>query len=349
MTWSGLCAITWALQELIATVGLGGKLVTPQEMRDLYKREHEELATAAVFFSASNYLAGVTVPPDAVTQFYSNRLATYRIPDRVQVSYVKFDLTNFTAEASAGAGQDDQSGPADRRGVPARRDQFPARMEGAVPGGGRRKMREARRKQLELQSARKKAVEFATPLFDMEPMRADNLEKLAKEKGLAVRITAPFDRETGPRSWRWDWISRKRRLRGRRKTRSPGRSWDGRRVCHRLEQEDPERDSAAGQDPRPGGEGLPVEPGAEPGAPGGHGLLPDADQRAGAGQDARGHLRRRQAPVGRSAAVFAQHPGAAASGGASAPEPVQANRFHHAAREGQPLPDDDRGRRRLFM
>ena len=54
------------LQELIATVGLGGKLVTPQEIRDLYKREHEELATAAVFFSASNYLAGVSVPRGCV-------------------------------------------------------------------------------------------------------------------------------------------------------------------------------------------------------------------------------------------------------------------------------------------
>ena len=46
------------------------------------------------------------------------------------------------------------------------------------------KIREARRKELEMQGARKKAVEFATPLFDMEPMRADNLDKLAKEKGL---------------------------------------------------------------------------------------------------------------------------------------------------------------------
>ncbi len=88
------------LQELIATIGVGGKLVTPQEIRDLYKREHEELAASAVFFSASNYLAGVSAPPDAVMQFYTNRLANYRIPDRVQVSYVKFDLTNFLAEAN---------------------------------------------------------------------------------------------------------------------------------------------------------------------------------------------------------------------------------------------------------
>ena len=88
------------VQELIATVGLSGKLVTPQETRDLYKREHEELATEAVFFSASNYLASVTVSPDALTQFYTNRLAVYRMPDRVQVSYVRFDLTNYLAEAN---------------------------------------------------------------------------------------------------------------------------------------------------------------------------------------------------------------------------------------------------------
>ena len=95
------------LEELIATVGLGGKLVTPQEIRDLYKRENEELATAAVFFSASNYLAGVSVSPDALTQFYTNRLAGYRIPDRVQVSYVRFDFDELPGGGHAGAGEDD--------------------------------------------------------------------------------------------------------------------------------------------------------------------------------------------------------------------------------------------------
>ena len=58
-------------------------------MQDLYKREHQEVATEAVFFSASNYLAGVTVPPSALAQFYTNRLAVYRLPERVQVSYVR--------------------------------------------------------------------------------------------------------------------------------------------------------------------------------------------------------------------------------------------------------------------
>ncbi|HOS76271.1 MAG TPA: SurA N-terminal domain-containing protein, partial [Verrucomicrobiota bacterium] len=85
------------VQELIATAGMAGKLTTPQEARDLFKREHEELSAAAVFFSAADYQAQVTVLPEAVSQFYSNRLATYRVPERVQVNYVKFDLTNYTA------------------------------------------------------------------------------------------------------------------------------------------------------------------------------------------------------------------------------------------------------------
>ena len=114
------------VQELIATVGLSGKLVTPQEIQDLFKREHDEIATEATFFSASNYLASVTVPPGALMQFYTNRQASYRIPERVQVSYVTFDLTNFPGGGQPGIGQDDQSRSPDRRALPAARDEFSA-------------------------------------------------------------------------------------------------------------------------------------------------------------------------------------------------------------------------------
>jgi hypothetical protein len=187
------------VQELISTLGLGGKLVTPQELKDLYKREHQELATEAVFFSGSNYLSGVTVPPDALAQFYSNRLAVYRLPDRVQVSYVRFDLTNFAAEASQEL---------------ARMTNLDLQIEQLYQQGGTNFLREVKaqslaeakvkvrdneHKRLEMQGARKKATEFATPLFDMDPMRAESLDKLAKEKALTVRITEPFDRENGPK------------------------------------------------------------------------------------------------------------------------------------------------------
>jgi hypothetical protein len=66
------------IQELISSIGLSGALVTPQEAQELYRREHQELATEAVFFSASNYVASVTNNPQAVAQFYTNQQANYR-------------------------------------------------------------------------------------------------------------------------------------------------------------------------------------------------------------------------------------------------------------------------------
>jgi hypothetical protein len=186
------------LEELIATIGVGGKLVTPQEIRDLYKREHEELATAAVFFSASNYLAGVSVPADALMQFYTNRLASYRIPDRVQVSYVRIDLTNFLAEATQDLAKMTNLDLQIEEGYKQGGTNFLHEWKAQTPEEARRNIRLDALKKLEMQATRKKALEFATPLFDMDPVRADNLDKLAKEKGLTVRITEPFDQRDGP-------------------------------------------------------------------------------------------------------------------------------------------------------
>ena len=165
------------IQEMIGTVGLGGKLVTPQEVRELYQREHQELATAAVFFSASNYLARVTMPPDAIDQFYTNRLATYRIPDRVQVSYVKFELTNFLGRGQPGAGPsmtnlDLQIDEAYRQGG----TNFLRELRRGLAGGGAQETpRRSGCKEFQAQFARKKAGEFANPLFDMEPVRVGEL------------------------------------------------------------------------------------------------------------------------------------------------------------------------------
>ena len=186
------------LEELIATVGLGGKLVTPQEIRDLYKRENEQLETAAVFFSASNYLASVSVAPDAVMQFYTNRQAGYRIPDRVQVSYVRFDVTNFLAEATQDLAKmtnlDLQIDEMYKQGG----TNFLREWKAQTPEEARRNIRVDTLRKLQMQGARKKALEFATPLFDVDPVRMDNLDKLAKEKGLTVQITEPFDQRDGP-------------------------------------------------------------------------------------------------------------------------------------------------------
>jgi hypothetical protein len=187
------------IQEIVATLGLSGKLVTPQEAHDLYVREHQELATEAAFFSASNYVAKVSTSPEAISQYYSNRLAKYRLPERVQVSYVEFDYSNFLAEAKQEMARmtnlDMQVDEAYRQGG----TNFLREMKAVSIEDARAKVHDLKLKEIQAQGARKKAAEFANPLFDMEPVRVENFEKVAKDQGLVVHVTAPFDRENGPK------------------------------------------------------------------------------------------------------------------------------------------------------
>jgi hypothetical protein len=187
------------IQELIGAVGLSGKLVTPQEARELYRREQEELSTEAVFFSGSSYLAKVSAPAEAIAQFYTNRLASYRLPDRVQISYVQFDFTNYLAEATRELARmtnlDNQIDEAYRQGG----TNFLRELKVATVQQAHTKVRELRLKEVQAQSARKQAAEFANPLFDLDPIRVESFLKEAKDKGIVVHVTAPFDREKGPK------------------------------------------------------------------------------------------------------------------------------------------------------
>ena len=188
------------LQELVGAVGLSGKLVTTNEAKTLYTREFEELSTEAVFFSASNYLAGISVTPEAIsTYFYSNHLAEYRIPDRVQVNYVKFPLTNCLAAANQQLARmtnlDQQIEEAYRQGG----TNFLREAQALSLDDAKLKIRDARRREFEVQAARKQATDFATPLFAADTSRAEDFEVFARTNGLAVSLTAPFDQEDGPK------------------------------------------------------------------------------------------------------------------------------------------------------
>src|SRR5579884_2773175 len=89
------------LEQLVKVAGLSGKLVTPQEAETLYRLEHQDLDASIVFFNATNYMASVPVTPGDVEKFYTNQMANYRIPEQVQVQYVKFPLANYTNAAMA--------------------------------------------------------------------------------------------------------------------------------------------------------------------------------------------------------------------------------------------------------
>jgi parvulin-like peptidyl-prolyl isomerase len=185
------------IQQLLSVVGTGGKLTTPQEAQALYERNHEELATEAVFFNGSNFIASVSAgTPETIAQFYTNQMAYYRVPDRVQVSYVKFDASNFVAEADLEM--------AKLTNINAIVDQLYLQRgtnyyrDAKTPDDAKQKIRAEVYNKVKLGSAQKKANEFANELFAKEPQRPENLEALAKEKGLIAKVTAPFDQENGP-------------------------------------------------------------------------------------------------------------------------------------------------------
>ncbi len=183
------------IQQLMVAAGLSGQLVTPQEVRALYEREHEELSAEAVFFSASNYLASVSLTNDAVAQFYTNRMADYRLKQRVQVAYVRFNVTNLLAQA-------EQSLATNLTELV----EANARQLGTNLFGGAKSLEESKARIREtlirrqaLGDARRKANDFATKLLALEPPSVDNLERLARTNELTVSVSAPFDREEGPK------------------------------------------------------------------------------------------------------------------------------------------------------
>ena len=188
-------------QELIATFGMSGKLVTPDEAKGLYEREHQELATEAVFFDATNYLAGVTATNEAISQFYSNNMEYYRIPDEIQVRYVKFNVTNYLAQA-----QEELKTNINEL-IEANYQRLGTNFspEAKTPEERKEKLREALFRDKAMAYAVTNAGSFAKQLFMMDPVRPENLDDLAKTNAIAVingvtaQISEPFNREEAPK------------------------------------------------------------------------------------------------------------------------------------------------------
>ena len=188
------------IQQLVQMMGLNGSLITPQEAAAAYQREHQEVSAQIVFFSASNYLSQVTVAPPLVAQFYTNYLAQYRLPDRVQVNYVEFNLTNFLAQAQAELAKTNFDEHVDMNYRELGPDYFP---DAKTPDAAKAKIRDLLIRQRALTDARAQANDFATAVFDLaptnnEPPKPENLATVAKQKGLTVRLTAPFSSLYGP-------------------------------------------------------------------------------------------------------------------------------------------------------
>ena len=182
------------IQQLVQTLGFAGALVTPQEAAIAYERDRREISAQIVFFSASNYLSQVVTTPDAVAQFYTNYLAAYRLPDRVQVSYVAFNVTNYFPQAKAELAKTNFDEMVEMNYQKLGPDYFP---DAKTPEAEKAKIRDIIIRQRALMAARVKSNVFATAAIQ-DPPHPENFSAIARQNGLVVQNTAPFGSQYGP-------------------------------------------------------------------------------------------------------------------------------------------------------
>jgi peptidyl-prolyl cis-trans isomerase D len=187
------------IQHLVALTGASGNLVTPQEAEAQFRREHEEVEAEAVFLSSSNFVSQVMVDPAAVAAYYTNNLANYRVPEKIQVSYVKFPAANYMDEAEQTMAADTNlkltiEAIYNERGTNAFTD---ATNTPLAPEAAKEQIRGELRQHYALQEARRKAIGFANELFELEES-TEALEKLAAAKGLVSEVTEPFSQFENP-------------------------------------------------------------------------------------------------------------------------------------------------------
>ena len=183
------------VEQLRLALGLAGSLVTPQESAALYDREHQEVSAQAIFLAITNYMDKVTVPAGAVSAFYTNNMPYYRVPARVQVSYVWFNITNYLAGAKSELMKTNFEQMVDGVYRQYGSTEF---KDAKTPEEAKEKIREALIKRKALNDAATKANDFKKALYAMDPVKPENLSTLAKQQGLTASISAPFAENGDP-------------------------------------------------------------------------------------------------------------------------------------------------------
>jgi hypothetical protein len=194
------------IQHLAAIIGAPGKLVTPQQAEHTLREEREKIDTKVVLFPISNYTAKVSVTPEAIGTYYTNSSARYRLPRRVQLSYVAFPASNYLAQADERIAAQTNLNQAIDSLYNQRGPQFYTDAAGQplTPEAAKQKIRDEVRTEGALREATRVAYAFAKDLEDVKinpanPNPAEPLENLAGTKGLNVQLTEPFSEFTGPK------------------------------------------------------------------------------------------------------------------------------------------------------
>jgi hypothetical protein len=188
------------IRQLVASAAVTCRLVNPKEAETLWKKENQEIDTKVALFTPSNYLSKVVVTNGAIENFYSNRVAVYRVPERTVLSYIAFSASNYVTDADQSIAQRTNINDVvndfyfrggtnvwkDTNGAPLPEVEAKAKIREEVLLGEARGI------------ARRAAAQFGTELMNQpEPNKLSTFEKLAGDRKLVVQTTQPFDRVSG--------------------------------------------------------------------------------------------------------------------------------------------------------
>ena len=87
------------IRQLQQLATISGGLLSAREAEIKFRNENEQYEAEAIFLSHTNYLPLVQSTDEQVKKHYTNTLATHRISERRQISYVTFPATNYLDEA----------------------------------------------------------------------------------------------------------------------------------------------------------------------------------------------------------------------------------------------------------
>ena len=243
------------IQQLIQSIGSSGALITPQEAASIYQREHQELSSQIVFFSARSYLASVHVTPEARRRNFT-RITWPNTACRTVCRSIMslFNITNFLAQSKAEWAKTNLDEQVDAIYFQYGAQAFP---DAKTPEDAKEKIRDTLIRSRALAAARVQANDFASTVFALPSARAENLATVARQKGLTVQTTAPFTAETGPQEFAAPEGFAKIAF---------GLTADepfanpivgaGRRLCHRASPAAAQRNPAVRRHPRPCDAGL---------------------------------------------------------------------------------------------
>jgi hypothetical protein len=192
-------------QQLISVHGLSGRLTSPRGLEAGFRREHEQVEIAAVFLFASNFVAKVTVATNDVNAFYSNNLPRYYLPEKLQLSYVAYPVSNYFAAVDSRWAKD-----------PDLEKKLEATYQDALQKGGtnaflgedgkalapeaaKARLRGEVRKNEAMREGFRVANEFVDGLIAQEPLTLEVFARTVVASNLTMRLTQPFEAFEGPK------------------------------------------------------------------------------------------------------------------------------------------------------